>query len=68
MFAYDLLSEPPRPLYILDVYVKINVTTFQNIHKRVTQALALSKEEMLTSHNKKSSNFQLANNDRLFSC
>ena len=64
---YDLLHETPKPVYNLDDFVKVNVHSFQQIHKRVQESLALSKQEMLLYHNKNASNFNLDISDIVYS-
>ncbi len=64
---YDVLSQSPAPVYNLDDYVKVKVSTFQKIHQRIQQSLVISKAEMLLYHNKSASNFSLNIGDIVYS-
>ena len=63
---YDLLSQPSRPVYNFDDFVKTKVHTFKQIHLRIQQSLALSKADMLLYHNKPASNFTLELGDIVY--
>ena len=52
-FPYDLLTNPPKPVYNIDNYVDQHLQVFAQIHKKVRDNLLASRAEMMAQQHKR---------------